>query len=685
MANKKLITLEIKILCIFQALNNCLLLPSTGDNLIEESIGQMIREIVRKYYNASYCVGIVSENGHPVAYILGEIPTVLIVNSKIPEMDYSEEYGNLRDETAIFDKIMVQMLDLSCSDFIIQVSDAQNVVQYFSRSSRRSQNRFHRRYLYLPLIQENRFQNPDASIIFNMKEMIYMPDLITAHVLEKDNVLKKCNRDNKRSLYQNNESYTEIQHLCLETIEIELKTHKYIGHDNAAEIKLDKWSPYIGFQSGVSLYPNKIKNLQGKQLNITTIVEYPPYVVTDLTASPSLYEGIEFRIAKDYETFINCTFEVVIEIEGEWGELWPNGTGTGMWGKLTMDFAVLGFGALYAWLEPYPYVDYTLPYTGSYVLCMTPHPKLLPGWMTPFLPFTIEAWVAVAASQFITGISLYLTSKAQFLIHDSRNKIVKTFLKTTDCIFWSIGLLLLQAPICFKNPPLRQLLTWLMLFYILVSTIYISGLASLLTTPRFENPINTVADLAKSGLKWVANADAWVYTILEATEPDMVTIVNNFRVLKENELLQHAYDGDRAFALERLMDGTYALPSYLNNETLPHLRVMREDIYSGTPLFNVRKGSPFLESFNTLLLRLHASGITHYYELKVVQDFGEPKLQLMVDKDEDVSTPVKLQISHIEGPIFFLLFGLLGAFLIFIGEILKPPKKILKRREEKQM
>jgi hypothetical protein len=55
----------------------------------------------------------------------------------------------------------------------------------------------------------------------------------------------------------------------------------------------------------------------------------------------------------------------------------------------------------------------------------------------------------------------------------------------------------------------------------------------------------------------------------------------------------------------------------VNEKTAVNLRAMRDDLYSGYCVFNVRKASPFLESLNTLILKLHAAGLLLNYEGQV--------------------------------------------------------------------
>jgi hypothetical protein len=118
-------------------------------------------------------------------------------------------------------------------------------------------------------------------------------------------------------------------------------------------------------------------------------------------------------------------------------QVWPNGTGNGMWGNVAMDVAIMGFGATYAWLENYAYLDYSLPYFRSSVRCLTPQPQKLPGWMTPLLPFSHTMWLAVGISILIITASLHLVTRAimsslgKYSHHSSNNLYIAmpTFFK----------------------------------------------------------------------------------------------------------------------------------------------------------------------------------------------------------------------------------------------------------------
>ena len=56
-----------------------------------------------------------------------------------------------------------------------------------------------------------------------------------------------------------------------------------------------------------------------------------------------------------------------------------------------------------------------------------------------------------------------------------------------------------------------------------------------------------------------------------------------------------------------------------------------------------------------------------------MREFVGQRLQLALAQNDQVSTdsgPVDLQIVHIQGPLFFLGFGLVTAFIVFASEIM---------------
>lgn len=53
-------------------------------------------------------------------------------------------------------------------------------------------------------------------------------------------------------------------------------------------------------------------------------------------------------------------------------------------------------------------------------------------------------------------------------------------------------------------------------------------------------------------------------------------------------------------------------------DAVPYLRLMQDDIYWEQCLMMARKSSPYTDKFNTLLGRLHQSGLIYAWETQVL-------------------------------------------------------------------
>ena len=313
---------------------------------VEDSIGSMTRHIVERYFAQGLCVGVIVERGHLLRYILTATPVVAVVVSTVPQMADSEEFEIFQEETKVFDNMMVKLLDQGCLSFIIQVNNPKRIVEYFYRSSRRSSSRSNKRYLYLPPFGRCDIVTYDVTRIFGMKEMSVMPDLVIAKLVKNDETVNGSYTNNNVRPHANGidqaqdipdiceygscpsgqrrqktDRQEEPENLCPHWKEIEFVTHRFVGSNPGTEVWLDTWVAGKGFIEGADLYPNKMRNLQGKMVNVAALPNYPPYTMIYTNSTPPVYDGIELRFVKDFARQLNFTFRVVTDDVGWWGEV----------------------------------------------------------------------------------------------------------------------------------------------------------------------------------------------------------------------------------------------------------------------------------------------------------------------------------------------------------------------------
>jgi hypothetical protein len=140
-------------------------------------------------------------------------------------------------------------------------------------------------------------------------------------------------------------------------LRIQLITHRFNGRSPSERVSLDVWVPGDGFMEHADLYPDKVTNLEGKTISLTAI-SYPPLSVVFEDTDPAVYDGLEFQVMYAWARQNNFTWRVVYKQEEWWGAIWPNGSGVGLSGHVSMDKADVGFGAIYLWENEHRFTDY---------------------------------------------------------------------------------------------------------------------------------------------------------------------------------------------------------------------------------------------------------------------------------------------------------------------------------------
>jgi hypothetical protein len=322
--------------------------PGINQDALISSLGEMAHSIILNNFGGAACVGVISEiNSDIVDYVPNSLLRYHIRtgrnDSSILTLEESDtlDYASLNNGTLAFERLLIESLNAGCPIYVIQVSNPKAVVHCFARASRRAMFRANRRYLYLPVLREGSTfydsTNMNADDIFIMKEMDYMPDLIVAKIVlqNKDkgtdisanhrfkniqNIGVKTSDFGNRSYSEQRESAENNTSIIVGTVtsefKIELRTHKFTGSGPSKNVLLDVWIPSSSdcngkFLRSSDLFPDKTRDVKGKELTLVTWY-YPPFIIMDSNANPPLYDGIEFRVVREFLQYINSTFRQVV-------------------------------------------------------------------------------------------------------------------------------------------------------------------------------------------------------------------------------------------------------------------------------------------------------------------------------------------------------------------------------------
>ncbi|CAH1236162.1 unnamed protein product [Diabrotica balteata] len=388
--------------------------------------------------------------------------------------------------------------------------------------------------------------------------------------------------------------------------------------------------------------------------------------------TPEEYKGTESSAMKIFAKEVNATYKFIINDQDYWGDIFENFTGNGLLGMIADDTVDIAFAAMGHWGKLHPYVDFSVTFVRSGVTCIVPAPLLAAGWLTPWYSYSNSMWALVGASFFTCIVVHFIMSmlKTKMLIGSSMDMTKKSF---GNSILVVVKIFLVQFVDDVDSPPGRYgtlFMGLLFMYSLFLSSTYSSGLAAVMTLPRYDHPIETVQDLLDSGIPWVAPHEVWIYSISTSEVPVFKAIIKAFLAEpSEEKMREYSKTRDYTFALERLPQGAYGFPSYIHEDIIENFKLLKEDLYYEQLVVIVRKSSVLIPVLNKYLSTVYETGLIAYWQSEAVLLFGNTHMSRAVQSNTRTSTIGKLKWTHVEGAFGVLIFGQLIGFLVFLFEL----------------
>jgi hypothetical protein len=118
--------------------------------------------------------------------------------------------------------------------------------------------------------------------------------------------------------------------------------------------------------------------------------------------------------------------------------------------------------------------------------------------------------------------------------------------------------------------------------------------------------------------------------------------------------------------------GHFTTEPHINEGTMVYRRVMRETLYWSHLYILLRKGSPYMHRFRTLVSRVRDAGLPLYWEGDVIRRYMSERLQLQISTSRILNGnlgPMKLNLDHLQGVFFLLVLGEAMASMAFFAEL----------------
>ncbi|XP_068201454.1 glutamate receptor ionotropic, delta-2-like [Palaemon carinicauda] len=435
----------------------------------------------------------------------------------------------------------------------------------------------------------------------------------------------------------------------------------------SGERYLGTWERGVFYGRLQHLFKSDLKDFEGAPLRVATF-DHPPSVVYSHDENHNIASrfGVDMQIVKRLARAMNFTPEFLEVDHNElWGYELPNGTWTGLVGKVFYERADIGACNVFLELHRWKMVDYSVPYNFERGCFVAPSPKPILNWKAPLSPFSWDTWTSIGASLFAGGLLLYLMAVL------SINPESVEFLSLSYTYLYIMASLTVRSTYIVPfHAPLRVYIGFFWLFCLIVSTAYSANLVAFLSVTEMSAPIDSMKDLSASGLR-IGGVAFWKTQFSASIDP----IVQNFAKILESDV-------DLSSVFDRVESGDFALienKQYLEVQagarytygSRTTIRIVGECLLPYSIGLAFQKNSPLKPAFDGVILRLFESGVVSKWKEEVVDYFRQQYKEKRLERAEVVLSGSKpLTLKQLQGVFYVLAIGCIISTLILLAEIL---------------
>jgi hypothetical protein len=225
----------------------------------------------------------------------------------------------------------------------------------------------------------------------------------------------------------------------------------------------------------------------------------------NLTLFQVEYAGTEIEIVKVLSKIMNFAYELHdADSVTKWGgQIWENASVKGYYGAVARliygetDMAIGSFFILKHYLSQ---LDMSIPLEVVCTSFLIPNPLPRPRYLALILPFRLDLWLLVLAICFLLGpLGLYGLGRVERERETAEHAV---FRQGPHAVLTSFRLMTQVALHLWpKFWSTRLYVGWYWLFWLCITLAYRAAMVSFLTIPLFENPIDSLAELAESKLR----------------------------------------------------------------------------------------------------------------------------------------------------------------------------------------
>ncbi|XP_042239260.1 ionotropic receptor 21a-like [Homarus americanus] len=297
-------------------------------------------------------------------------------------------------------------------------------------------------------------------------------------------------------------------------------------------------------RGALQFFPEKLSNFNGFRFRVTTFNHPPVSIFESLPDGDITYDGLEIRLLSALASALNFTVEINLPRDGEkWGSRLPNGSWTGAVGETIRGETDVSFANYFITADRLKVMDMTESYYIDYACFITPKPQPLPQYTAVAWPFHVSVWGAVLVTLMMVPPAVRVAGLVE----------PGSWFRRLDNAFWYVLGVFLTRSQPFQLVPsssgLRVVVITSWVAAMVISVAYKSSLIAFLMVPLPAQPINTLAQLLESGLRWgVRDRGGWDEWFSNSLDPTSQKIAAGFEFVNGIERgLARVLEGNFAF------------------------------------------------------------------------------------------------------------------------------------------
>ncbi|XP_071521425.1 ionotropic receptor 93a-like isoform X2 [Panulirus ornatus] len=452
----------------------------------------------------------------------------------------------------------------------------------------------------------------------------------------------------------------------------EVSSHLPHGPAGPGIIRLATWTPQDGLITRYPLFPPKYSNFHGATFPVTALILPPLWrIVEDKMANGTVvtrFSGREHFMLQTVASKLNFTVhhyrcyalgEILENIEN---------------GKVLLN-------ALRMVLMPQVLarVDYTyMIEPASYTFCLA-KPTITPQWQNLYYPLDDQVWLTLMAFLLLVPGLMYL------VLYAGGDAQARRELQTHSVALEALGMLLDQD-LWIRLPRADSgrvlVVSWLMLGFIM-GMAYRGNLIAFLTVPKYPHRPETIEDLASTGLssRYTQNESSFFdyfrqsqltsFTSVAKRGSPVATVLEGLRAAR--------HDGVAYFHERHNMELMIAQHHTMADGSSP-IYVARHNVLPNFSAWMLPFDAPFKADFDRCLARIMEAGLKDKWTIEAKREsYLEIRLRRRNSlEEEEEESHVResssglqpLTLTHLQGPAWLLLFGLLASGITFLVEIM---------------